>query len=63
MEKHLDWLRVETSQLKRLHFDMAAADPEPEEHCRRCPEGIADDYDRQALREDDEARIEQRLGH
>ena len=26
-------------------------------------EGIADDYDRQALREDDEARIKQRLGH
>ena len=26
-------------------------------------EGIADDYDRQARREDDEAQIEQRLGH
>ena len=26
-------------------------------------EGIADNYERQARREDDEARIEQRLGH
>ena len=31
---HLDWSRVETSQLKRLLFDMASADPEPEEHYR-----------------------------
>ena len=31
---HPVWSRVETSQLKRLLFDMAAADPEPEEHYR-----------------------------
>ena len=31
---HLDWPRVETSQLKRLLFEMASADPEPEEHYR-----------------------------
>ena len=31
---HLDWSRIETSQLKRLLFDMASADPEPEEHYR-----------------------------
>ena len=31
---HLDWARVETSQLKRLLFDTAAADPEPEGHYR-----------------------------
>ena len=31
---HLDWSRVETSQLKRLLFDMASADPEPAEHYR-----------------------------
>ena len=31
---HFDWSRVETSQLKRLLFDMATADPEPEEHYR-----------------------------
>ena len=31
---HLDWSRVETSQLKRLLFEMASADPEPEEHYR-----------------------------
>ena len=29
-----DWARVETSQLKRLLFDMAAADHEPEAHYR-----------------------------
>ena len=31
---HLDWSRVETSQLKRLLFDMVSADPEPEAHYR-----------------------------
>ena len=31
---NFDWSRVETSQLKRLLFDMAAADHEPEEHYR-----------------------------
>ena len=31
---NFDWSRVETSQLRRLLFDMAAADREPEEHYR-----------------------------
>ncbi len=31
---HLDWSRAETSQLKRLLFDMASADPESEKHYR-----------------------------
>ena len=31
---NFDWPRVETSQLKRLLFDMVAADHEPEEHYR-----------------------------
>ena len=31
---HLDWPRVETAQLKRLLFDMAAADPDPDGHYR-----------------------------
>ena len=31
---NFDWSRIETSQLRRLLFDMAAADHEPEEHYR-----------------------------
>ena len=39
---HLDWSRVETSQLKRLLFDMASADTEPEEHYRPAPYQISE---------------------
>ena len=39
---NFDWSRVETSQLKRLLFDMAATDHEPEEHFRPATHHISE---------------------
>ena len=59
---HLDWSRVETSQLKRLLFDMASADPEPEEHYRpeayQISEALSELDGRSSVSREDMVRLE-----
>ena len=59
---HLDWSRVETYQLKRLLFDMASADPEPEEHYRpeayQISEALSEIDGRSSVSREDMVRLE-----
>ena len=59
---HLNWSRVETSQFKRLLFDMASADLEPEGHYRpeayQISEALSDLDGRSSVSREDMVRLE-----
>ena len=59
---HLDWSRVETSQLKRLLFDMAASDPESDGHYRpqayQISEALSELDGRSSVSRDEMVRLE-----
>ena len=59
---HLDWSRVETSQLKRLLFDMAASDSESDGHYRpqayQISEALSELDGRSSVSRDEMVRLE-----